>query len=137
MAIERLADPSWVLTHDLETVGEAFAGDRAVLVVKATARPFRARHGSASDMASERDLVVDAERGFLHRDAALLEGEAYDVLELGGVTLDGDPAADTFSVTIPAGAPVLDTSGDDPMKRFARLPPRRGPWSRLLGRLRR
>ena len=119
-ALHRLLDPSWVLTHDLDIVGDGESSGRAVALVRATARSSRPRSGGASDMAAERDLVVDAERGFLHSDTGLVDGEPYDLMELRDVVLDPqiDPA--TFNPEIPPGMRVDDHMGD----------PVRRPWER-------
>jgi hypothetical protein len=119
--LHRLLDPAWVLTHDLDVRGETESNARPALEVRARARPFRLASGGAADMAAERDLVVDAERGFLHRDAALVEGEPYDVMVLREIVLDSpiDPAA--FAPHVPPGMPVHDHTKDPPP------PP---PWAR-------
>ena len=118
---ERLLDPSWVLTHDLEVTGETLAGDRPALQVKAVARPSRPRGGGAADMAAERDLIVDAERGFLHRDSALVEGQPYDIMEMRNVVLDPELDSAVFDPEIPAGAKVFDYSRERPV----------APWNRV------
>jgi hypothetical protein len=122
---QRLLDPGWVLTHDLEAAGETTSSGRPVLEVRATARPSRMLQGSAKDFAVERDLVVDAERGFLHSDIALVGGLPYDVLEMRGVQVDTtlDPAA--FELQVPPGAEVFDSSDYQP---DFRAPWDRHPW---------
>jgi hypothetical protein len=117
----RLLDPAWVLTHDLDVVGEDEASGRRVLRVRATARIHQPRSGGAADMAAERDLHVDAERGFLHADIALVDGEPYDVMELREVVLDTPVDPSTFRLEIPPGFKVFDDSQD---------PPRPSPWDR-------
>jgi len=121
VVVQRLLDPAWVLSHDLDVVGEATSSGRAVLQVRATARPSRPRSGGPADMAAERDLVVDADRGFLHRDAALVDGEPYDVMELRDVVLDEELDQTIFDPEIPPGMKVLDYTKDQP-------PP--SPWDR-------
>jgi hypothetical protein len=107
---QRLLDPVWVLTHDLEVTGRTISSGRPVIQVRATARPSRLLHGSAKDMAVERDLVVDAERGFLHADTALVDGLPYDVLELRDVQIDSPVDLAAFELEVPPGAEVIDSS---------------------------
>ena len=108
----RLLDPSWVLTHDLAVVDRGESSGRPVLHVRATARPSRPRGGGAADVAAERDIVVDAERGFLHADTALVHAEPYDLMELREVIVDPDVDPDVFAPDIPDGMKVNDHTGD-------------------------
>ena len=109
---QRLLDPSWLLTHDLDQIGEGEVGGRRVLEVRATARSARPRSGGATDMASERDLVVDAERGFLHSDTALVDGQPYELAELREVVVDPDVDIAAFNPEIPRGLRVDDHTND-------------------------
>ncbi|HWW54441.1 MAG TPA: hypothetical protein VNY84_11765 [Acidimicrobiales bacterium] len=118
---QRLLDPAWALTHDLEIVGDAESSGRSVLRVHAVARPDWPRSGGAAEMAAERDLLVDAERGFLHGDTALVDGEPYDEVSLRSVVLDAPVDPSMFDPDIPAGFEVFDHSTDPP-------PPL--PWER-------
>jgi hypothetical protein len=113
-ATQRLLDPAWVLTHDLEVTGRRVSSGRPVVQVRATARPARLFSGSAKDMALERDLVVDAERGFLHADTALVDGLPYDILELRDVQIDSPIDLASFELEVPPGAEVIDTSSYQP-----------------------
>lgn len=72
-------------------------------------------------MASERDLVVDAERGFLHRDTALVDREPYDTMELRDVVVDVDIDPHIFASRVPAEFKVIDMSQE---------PPHPMPWER-------
>jgi outer membrane lipoprotein-sorting protein len=121
MMESRLLDPTWLLTHDLEIIDESEVNGRAVLNVRASTRETRQRSGGAADWAAERDIVVDAERGFLHRDTALVEGEPYDVMELRALVVDAavDPAV--FEPDVPPGMKVVDHTHDPPLP---------GPWDR-------
>ena len=126
--MQRLVDPSWVLTHDLDVTGPTVANARPALVVRAVARPNRVRSGSPQDLAAERELIVDAERGFLHRDIALFDGVAYDVMEWTELTLDPPLDDATFAIDIPAGFEVID--GRDQERQFLHRPPSRRWWQR-------
>ena len=119
--IERLLDPSWVLTHDLDIRGETITSGRRALVVHAVARPHRTRSGRAEDMAGERDLVVDAERGFLHSDTALVNGEPYDVMELSDLALDLPIDPGLFTPMFPASVEVIDFTKPYPDSRARHL----------------
>jgi hypothetical protein len=119
--VQRLLDPSWVLTHDLALVGETTASGRPALMARASARASRPRSGGAPDMAAERDLTIDAERGFLHSDIALVEGRPYDVMELRDIAVDVEVDPKVFVPDIPPGMAVADHS------RVPRVPP---PWQR-------
>jgi hypothetical protein len=72
-------------------------------------------------MAAERNLLVDAERGFLHADTALVEGRPYDIMELRDIALDVDIDPALFEPDIPDGVKVFDHSHDPPQPR---------PWER-------
>jgi hypothetical protein len=122
---QRLLDPAWVLTHDLEATGRSLASGRAVIQVRATARPSRLLQGSAKDMAVERDLLVDAERGFLHADTALVDGRPYDLLELRDLQIDSPFDVTAFELEVPPGADVIDASA---YRRDFRSPWDRHPW---------
>ena len=95
--------------NDLEATGETISSGRPVQV-RATARPSRILNGSAKDMAVERDLGVDAERGLLHADTALVDGLRYDVLELRDVQVDSPVGLAAFELELPPGAEVIDFS---------------------------
>jgi len=119
--VQRLLDPAWVLTHDLDLLGEDESSGRQVLRVRAVARSSRPRSGGAADMAVERDLAVDAERGFLHADTALVDGQPYDSMELRNIVLDEPVDTSVFDPEIPTGFKVIDRSQD---------PPTPLPWER-------
>jgi hypothetical protein len=104
----RLTDPVWALVHDLEVIGEGVSSDRPVLEVRATPRAHQPRNGHVSEMASERLLLVDQERGFLHSDTALIRGLAYDILEVSDLELDIDIDPRFFTPEIPAGFEIID-----------------------------
>jgi hypothetical protein len=58
-------------------------------------------------MAGERDVVVDAQCGFLHSVATLIKGEPYDAMELRDLVLDVEVERGTFSPDIPLGLRVV------------------------------
>lgn len=117
----RLADPAWLLLSDwqLSPAGETTVGGRPGLLAWADGGPvpemsvlfpvgwYRPRDGLRFDRAA---VVIDAELGILLRLVGYFDGrpaacfELHDVQQLGAA----DPAE--FSVDIPAGTRVVESS---------------------------
>lgn len=127
----RLLDPAWVLTHDLTVEDELENCGRPVLQVRADARAHVPRSGHAADMAATRQLLVDANLGFLHRSTALLDNEPYDVVEIQDLLLDHELDDGLFHPEIPSGTRIDDYS----VRTSPSMPPqRRHRLKRLLRR---
>ena len=126
----RLLDPTWTLTHDFMIEGQVEIRGRPVLEVTAAARAHVPRSGNAADMAAKRRLLVDAELGFLHQAVALVDDEAYDILELQDIELDSGIDDELFSPQLLPGTRINDHS----VRTFPSMSSRRGRLKRILHR---
>lgn len=104
---EHLLDPSELIpAHDFEIVGSDERAGRPCIVVRARPRPLEHGFHRGPMGADEVDLLVDAERGVLLRQAARIEGEEYQVSEVLEIEFDGPVPPDTFRFKPPPGEQV-------------------------------
>lgn len=120
--LERLLDPAWLLTHDLEAVSEGEVNGRPTVTARAIRRLSRSPSGSPTDMAPERRIVIDMEDGFLHSDNAVIDDEPYETMELLDLHLGVPIDAGSFTLQLRPDLRVLDGTSTRQGRRTLRWP---------------
>ena len=114
-----LLDPSALLPLlDFEVGGAATGAGREAVVVRGTPRDYASFDVPLPIGATEHQLLVDAERGVLLRVESLLEGVAFDTIEVTGAAFDEPLDAALFSYEPSPGEEVLrpqDVSPGEPV----------------------
>jgi outer membrane lipoprotein-sorting protein len=126
---EHLLDPSELIpAHDFEVLGRAEMAGRSCIVVRARPRPLDHGFHGAPPGADELELLVDAERGVLLRQAARIEGEEYHVSEVLEIEFDLDIEPETFRFQPPPGEQVRSARYPEPARVSIEEAARRAPF---------